>query len=71
MTTSAQWALQVFVRVAGEVGCTLYFERFFKDGFSARPAIYPTRFPELRSWGGVAELKTTLTAYVGQKTTAN
>ena len=38
MTPSAQWALHDFVRVAGEVGCTLYFERFFKDGFSAWPA---------------------------------
>ena len=32
MAPSAQWALQDFVRVAGEEGCTLYFKRFFKDG---------------------------------------
>ncbi len=65
MTPSAQWALQDFVRVAGEVGCTLYFERFFKEGFSAWPASYQTRFPGLRSWGGIAELKKTLAGYVG------
>ena len=65
MTPSAQWALHDFVRVAGEVGCTLYFERFFKDGFSAWPASYQTRFPGLRWWGGVSELKKTLAGYVG------
>jgi aspartate aminotransferase-like enzyme len=65
MTPSAQWALHDFVRVAGEVGCTLYFERFFKEGFSAWPASFQTRFPGLRSWGGIAELKKTLAGYVG------
>ena len=65
MTPSAQWALQDFVRVAGEEGCTLYFERFFKDGFSAWPASYQTSFPGLRSWGGIADLKKTLARYVG------
>jgi len=28
MAPTAQWALRDFVRVAGEEGCTLYFERF-------------------------------------------
>jgi aspartate aminotransferase-like enzyme len=65
MTPSAQWALQDFVRIAGEEGCTLYFERFFQDGFSAWPASFQSRFPGLRSWGGIAELKTTLARYVG------
>ena len=65
MTPSAQWALQDFVRVAGDEGCTLYFERFFKEGFSAWPASFQTRFPGLRSWGGIAELKKTLAGYVG------
>ena len=65
MTPSAQWALQDFVRVAGDEGCTLYFERFFKEGFSAWPASFQTRFPGLRSWGGIVELKKTLAGYVG------
>ena len=65
MTPSAQWALQDFVRVAGDEGCTLYFERFFKDGFVAWPASYQKQFPGLRSWGGVADLKKILTSYVG------
>ena len=65
MAPTAQWALQDFVRVAGEEGCTLYFEQFLKEGFSAWPANYRTRFPGLRTWGGVKELKTALGAYVG------
>lgn len=65
MTPSAQWALHDFVRVAGEVGCTLYFERFFKEGFSGWPACYQTRFPGLHWWGGIFELKKTLANYVG------
>lgn len=65
MAPSAQWALQDFVRVAGEEGCTLYFERFFQDGFSAWPASYQNRYSGLRCWGGVAELKTALATFAG------
>ncbi len=65
MTPSAQWALQDFVRVAGEVGCTLYFERFFQDGFSAWPTNFQNRYGGLRSWGGVAELKAALASFAG------
>jgi aspartate aminotransferase-like enzyme len=68
MTPSAQWALQDFVRVAGEEGCTLYFERFFQDGFSAWPASYQKQFAGLRSWGGVAELKAALATFAGLPT---
>ena len=65
MTPSAQWALQDFVRVAGEEGCTLYFERFFRDGFSAWPANYQHQYSGLRFWGGVAELKAALASFAG------
>ena len=65
MAPSAQLALQDFVRFAGEEGCTLYFERFFKDGFSALPADFQARLPGLHLWGGVAELKAALAAFVG------
>jgi hypothetical protein len=65
MTPSAQWGLQDFVRVAGEVGCTLYFERFFQDGFSAWPANYQHQYSGLRFWGGVAELKAALASFAG------
>jgi Aminotransferase class-V len=65
MTPSAQWALHNFVRLAGEEGCTLYFERFLKEGFAVWPAYLQARFPGLRWWGGITELKTALTNYVG------
>ena len=65
MAPTAQLAMQDFVRVAGEEGCTLYFERFFKDGFSALPADLQARLPGLNLWGGVAELKAVLAAFVG------
>jgi len=65
MTPSTQWALHDFVRLAGEEGCTLYFDQFFRDGFSAWPATFRQRFPNLRCWGGVNELKKSLAAFVG------
>jgi len=65
MAPTAQWALQDFVRIAGEEGCTLYFERFIKDGFSAWPSRLQNRFPGLRSWGGVAELKNAIAGSLG------
>jgi hypothetical protein len=60
MTPSTQRALQAFVRLAGEKGCTLYFERFLKDGYR------PGRDPEdLKVWQGIRELKQTLSAVAG------
>ena len=66
MAPTAQLALQDFVRVAGEEGCTLYFERFLNEGFSAWPVGYRARFPGLWSWGGVKELKTALRFGLGE-----
>ena len=65
MAPTAQLALGEFVRVAGEEGCTLYFERFLRDGFSAWPTNLQLRYSGLRSWAGVAELKTVLAGYAG------
>jgi selenocysteine lyase/cysteine desulfurase len=65
MAPSAQLAMQDFVRLAGEEGCTLYFERFFKDGFSALLPDLRARLPGLNLWRGVAELKAALAAFVG------
>lgn len=65
MAPSAQWALHDFVRLAGEEGCTLYFEQFFQVGFSAWPADLQKRFPGLRCWGGIRELKQRLANFVG------
>ena len=65
MAPTAQWALQDFVRLAGEEGCTLYFERFVKEGFAALPEALRELLPGLRSWGGLAELKQALGRYLG------
>jgi len=65
MAPSAQWALHDFVRLAGEEGCTLYFEQFLKSGFAALPTRHQKRFTGLRCWGGLDELKAALADFVG------
>jgi aspartate aminotransferase-like enzyme len=65
MAPSAQWALHDFVRLAGEEGCTLYFEQFHKSGFSALPTSHQKRYPGLRCWGGLDELKAALADFAG------
>lgn len=65
MAPSAQWALHDFVRLAGEEGCTLYFEHFLKSGFSALPSRHQQRFSCLRCWGGLDEIKTVLADFAG------
>ncbi len=65
MAPSAQWALHDFVRLAGEEGCTLYFEHFLKSGFSALPTAHQQRYPGLRCWGGLDELKVALADFAG------
>ncbi|MBX9681620.1 MAG: aminotransferase class V-fold PLP-dependent enzyme [Gemmataceae bacterium] len=65
MAPTAQLALRDFVRVAGEEGCTLYFEQFLRDGFSAWPSHLQSRYPGLRSWAGLAELKAALAEFAG------
>lgn len=65
MAPTAQLALREFVRVAGEEGCTLYFEKFLRDGFSAWPSHLQLRYPGLRSWAGIAELRAALAELAG------
>ena len=65
MAPSAQWALHDFVRLAGEEGCTLYFEHFLKSGFSALPGRHQQRYPGLRCWGGLDEMKAALADFAG------
>lgn len=65
MAPSAQWALHDFVRLAGEEGCTLYFEQFLKSGFSALRATHQERYPGLRCWCGLDELKAALADFAG------
>ncbi len=65
MAPTAQLVLREFVRVAGEEGCTLYFEKFLRDGFSAWPSHLQSRYLGLRSWAGIAELKAALAEFAG------
>jgi aspartate aminotransferase-like enzyme len=65
MAPSAQWALHDFVRLAGEEGCTLYFEQFLKSGFAALPTSHQKLYPGLRCWGGLDELKAALADFAG------
>jgi aspartate aminotransferase-like enzyme len=65
MAPSAQWALHDFVRLAGEEGCTLYFERFLKSGFATLPSSSQKRYPGLRCWGGLDEMKAALADFAG------
>lgn len=65
MAPSAQWALHDFVRLAGEEGCTLYFEQFLKCGFAALPTNHQKHYPGLRCWGGLDEMKTALADFAG------
>src|SRR5262249_61064228 len=65
MAPSAQWALHDFVRLAGEEGCTLYFEQFLKSGFAALPIGHQKRIPGLRCWGGLDEMKAALADFAG------
>ena len=65
MAPSTHWALHDFVRLAGEEGCTLYFEQFLMSGFAALPINHQKRYPGLRCWGGLDELKAALADLAG------
>jgi hypothetical protein len=60
MTPSTQWALQDFVRFAGENGCSLYFDRLFRDGLQACPISLQERYGGLRRWKGLTQFKHSL-----------
>src|SRR5262249_12842184 len=70
MAPTAQRALQDFVRLVGEEGCTLYFERFLRDGFSTLPATFQARFQGLGSWCGIAELRETVRRHLNLSSAA-
>ena len=45
MSPRAQRAQIDFVRLAGEEGCTLYWERFLRDGFGDLAPTHATALP--------------------------
>jgi hypothetical protein len=59
-TPSTQRVLHEFVRLTGEFGCTLYFERLLRR---ATASLTPD-FPALAPWKGLAELKLALAKLV-------
>ena len=59
-TRRVQRAHRDFARLASEEGLTLYASRLLSHGFDACPQSFQHRYPGLRDWQGVAELKTAL-----------
>ena len=57
MCRKAQAADRDFARLAGEEGCSLYFEQFLRFGYDHLPRSYRRRFTGLSDWYGVASLK--------------
>ena len=58
MCREAQAADRDFVRLAGEEGCSLYFEDFLHGGyFGGLSPRRRRRFPNLSGWEGLATLK--------------
>ena len=65
MSRRAQRAQIDFVRLAGEEGCTLYWERFLRDGFAVWPRRMRKRYPGLSDWQGIQHLKASLADLAG------
>lgn len=61
MCRQAQAADRDFARLAGEEAGSVYFEQFFKWGFTCLPRSMARRFPGLSSWSGIDGFKRDLT----------
>lgn len=57
MCPEAQAADHDFARLAGEVGCSLYFEQFLRWGYSSLPPSLSRRYRALSFWAGVTAFK--------------
>ncbi len=60
MCPEAQAADHDFARLAGEEGCSLYFEQFLRCGFTALPPSLARQYPGLSFWAGVTAFKNDL-----------
>ena len=60
MCPEAQAADRDFARLAGEEGCSLYFEQFLRWGYTALPPSLGRRYPGLSFWAGVTAFKNDL-----------
>jgi hypothetical protein len=65
MSRRAQGATVDFVRLAGEEGCTLYWDRFLRDGFGVWPRRLQTCYSGLSDWRGIGHLKSSLAELAG------
>ena len=65
MCPEAQAADRDFARLAGEEGCSLYFEEFLRCGFTVLGAASRRRFAGLAAWAGVSSLKRDLKTLAG------
>lgn len=57
MCPEAQRADRDFAGLAGEEGCSMYFENFLRWGFTCLPPSISKRFPGLAFWAGVSAFK--------------
>jgi hypothetical protein len=60
MCPEAQAADRDFARLGGEEGCSLYFERFLRWGYTALPRSLRRSCPSLAFWAGVPAFKNDL-----------
>jgi aspartate aminotransferase-like enzyme len=67
MSERARQAHLDYLRFAGEEGCSLYFDQFLREGFSAWPRRLRGRYRHLSDWQGVGELKNALVSLASPK----
>ena len=65
MCPAAQQADRDFVRLAGEEGCSPYFEHFLRGGYSGLPPSLRRRCPGLSDWAGVGWLQNAVKTFLG------
>jgi len=65
MCPEAQAADRDFARLAGEEGCSLYFEQFLRWGYTALAPARARRYPALEFWAGVSPFKQDLRTVLG------
>ncbi len=65
MCPEAQAADRDFARFAGDEGCSLYFERFLRWGYTGLPPTRAHRYPALAFWAGVTPFKHDLRTVLG------
>jgi len=66
MCRGARTAEQEFGWLVGQLGSSLYLERFLTHGFPSLPKRFARRVPHLQCWSGVAGFGQALGSFVGQ-----